>query len=327
MKTVFSDSSQVAHIWANQSQDEAKNSNHTFYFHGRTIYSYGSHFPIAEISKEDSNLIFFTTRSYSPTTSKHISYVRRAIADYKKIVYVNNPRDIFAYSDNFWLEIATKRNDAIQSLKDAQLPKIRTNTRIAHKQSAVNSLQSIVNFLEIFGLTIETLKNKGVYKGSKGIEDKASFKYTVEIVKGRDSILNDEHDYLADFTKQKEKVEKAKQLRLKKQLALRLAEQQTKLAEWLKGGNIDTYELRDLPQIFLRAIPKNDATEVQTSQGARVSLKKAKVLYKAIKQGKDVLGFDIDGFTVVENNEIHLKVGCHYLLKTEINRFATTQGW
>ena len=37
----------VAHLWAHKSQDFARNPGHNFYFHGDTIYSYGSHFPVA----------------------------------------------------------------------------------------------------------------------------------------------------------------------------------------------------------------------------------------------------------------------------------------
>ena len=40
-------SDMVAHLWANKSQDSARESGGRFYFVGDTIYSYGSHFPIA----------------------------------------------------------------------------------------------------------------------------------------------------------------------------------------------------------------------------------------------------------------------------------------
>jgi hypothetical protein len=46
MKHVFN-SSEVPHIWALQQQNEGRNSQGNFYFNGATIYSYGSHFPIA----------------------------------------------------------------------------------------------------------------------------------------------------------------------------------------------------------------------------------------------------------------------------------------
>ena len=42
----------VAHLWAHKSQDFARNPGHNFYFHGDTIYSYGSHFPVAPRRKQ-----------------------------------------------------------------------------------------------------------------------------------------------------------------------------------------------------------------------------------------------------------------------------------
>ena len=41
----------VAHLFANQSQTEARNGGNTFYFYKDTIYSFGSHFPIAKHTK------------------------------------------------------------------------------------------------------------------------------------------------------------------------------------------------------------------------------------------------------------------------------------
>jgi len=76
---------QVAHLWANQSKGSAKGSN--FYFEGDTIYSYGSHFPIAKIY---GNTILFTTKNYSSTTAKHKSYTTRAI-DHKKYTIIRCP--------------------------------------------------------------------------------------------------------------------------------------------------------------------------------------------------------------------------------------------
>lgn len=66
---------ELPHIWANQQQDEARAGS--FYFKGATIFSYGSHFPIATI--EGGNVLF-TMRSYSNTTAKHISKARQAIS-------------------------------------------------------------------------------------------------------------------------------------------------------------------------------------------------------------------------------------------------------
>ncbi len=83
----------VAHVWAQQTQPEGRSNNGNFYFSGRTIYSYGSHFPIAQFS-ECGRVIWFTGASYSVSTSGHISYVRAAIDGLRvPVVIVPDLRD------------------------------------------------------------------------------------------------------------------------------------------------------------------------------------------------------------------------------------------
>lgn len=79
VKTVVN-SAQVAHLWANQSQPEARNAKGSLYFRGDTIYSYGSHFPIARhvTARGGRAVVLVTTKSYSVTTSGHTSSVRSA---------------------------------------------------------------------------------------------------------------------------------------------------------------------------------------------------------------------------------------------------------
>jgi len=74
-------SCEIPHLWMHQVQDEARNSNGTLYFSGPTIYSYGSHFPIARHveNRQGNKAILFTTATYSVTTSGHCSAVRSAI--------------------------------------------------------------------------------------------------------------------------------------------------------------------------------------------------------------------------------------------------------
>ena len=73
----------VAKMWAEQSQDSARNSNGSFFFEEKVIYSYGHHFPIAcHITMDDvlgKKAVLFTSRNYSITTSGHKSLVRQAI--------------------------------------------------------------------------------------------------------------------------------------------------------------------------------------------------------------------------------------------------------
>lgn len=62
----------VAHLWAHKSQDHAHNPRNNIYFHGDTIYSYGSHFPIAKhVTCKGKSAVLLTTRDYSATTRGH----------------------------------------------------------------------------------------------------------------------------------------------------------------------------------------------------------------------------------------------------------------
>lgn len=74
--------SEIAHLWAHKAVPSARcGGNNNFYFTGDTIYSYGSHFPIARhiTNERGEAAILFTTRDYSSTTSGHKSAVRSAI--------------------------------------------------------------------------------------------------------------------------------------------------------------------------------------------------------------------------------------------------------
>lgn len=83
------DSRRVSHLWANgatfQGIKAAQNNNGQFYYTGRTIWSYGRHFPVAtllDVVSPDSGRVetiaIFNDSSYGITTSKHQSYARSA---------------------------------------------------------------------------------------------------------------------------------------------------------------------------------------------------------------------------------------------------------
>lgn len=90
MKTVFNNS-MVAHIWAQQTQEQGRSNNGQFYFKGPTIYSYRDSWPLAHF--HESGLILINTQRVSNTTSRHESYVRGALAyDDSRIVYIDSVR-------------------------------------------------------------------------------------------------------------------------------------------------------------------------------------------------------------------------------------------
>jgi hypothetical protein len=139
MKTVFTDLSKIAHIWANQLQNNAKNSSSNFFFSGKIIYSYGHHFPIAKHVENDNGVkaILFTEQSYSHTTSKHISIVRQAASHLNRI-YCYSPD--YTHTDNFnsWLKQVER---IAANLTKAKKPEIYLN-QIAEISTKVNAYSS-----------------------------------------------------------------------------------------------------------------------------------------------------------------------------------------
>lgn len=80
MQRVFGSHSEVAHVWAQQSQDEGRASR--VFFEGATIYSYGRHFPAGIFLRNDAGaeIVAINDDGYSVSTSKHMGYIRGAVS-------------------------------------------------------------------------------------------------------------------------------------------------------------------------------------------------------------------------------------------------------
>lgn len=95
MKRVFTTSSDVIHLFAQRSQDEARCNN--VFFEGNRIYSYGRHYLLAEFIKnaDGEEAILINDTGYSATTSKHIREVTGATRQYRQFfVMQTDPRKV-----------------------------------------------------------------------------------------------------------------------------------------------------------------------------------------------------------------------------------------
>ena len=115
MKKVVS-SHDVAHLFNAQSQSTATTPTRNFYFSGKSIYSYGSHFCIAKFV--DYNTLLFTERGYSNTTAKHISITASATSNRDKI-YCPYPDRSHEANFDYWTYTA---ENIAQSLLKARKP-------------------------------------------------------------------------------------------------------------------------------------------------------------------------------------------------------------
>jgi hypothetical protein len=103
MKTVFS-KDMVAHIWAQQNQQEGRTSSGNFYFTGKTLYSYGNHFIVGKFEQFKGNrCILMSTRAYSVTTSSQQAIARQAIRNNPlPVFYVPCPEEFGVANKTIW---------------------------------------------------------------------------------------------------------------------------------------------------------------------------------------------------------------------------------
>jgi hypothetical protein len=254
MKTVFNDLSQIAHIWANKLQNNAKNSSSNFFFSGKTIYSYGHHFAIAKHVENENGVkaILFTEQSYSHTTSKHISIVRQAASHINRI-YCYSPD--YTHQDNFnsWLK---KVEIIAANLTKAKKPEIYLN-QIAEISTKVNTYSSF------FSIAIP------------------------EELKIALSIQNKD-EYFA-FTAKKEALKIAEE---KKQKRLLAAKHKKELAKWLKGktNRLYTRDGLDYLRVNGEKIETSQGIDLSIEYGISVYNKLKQDL---LKEGDKVLQYEV----------------------------------
>lgn len=79
-------------------------------------------------------------------------------------------------------------------------------------------------------------------------------------------------------------------------------------ADIIKFENHEIRTLYNTSEDYVRL--SNCSEYVETSQGVKVTVKEAKVLYQLIESGKDIKGFKISNYTVISLNGT-LTIGCH----------------
>jgi hypothetical protein len=285
---------EVAHLWAHQTQADARsNGRGNIFFTGDTIYSYGSHFPIARHveNSKGQKAILFTTKGYSSTTAKHKSYVRNAIPGSIDVFYVRDVMDKpkVALLDDYQAEINELAVKAARS-----------------RQGKDWCLEELRKKVEEFSALAEFIGSKRKPK----IPDQKWL---------------DEQKKLAK--------EQAKNDRAAKEAreAAQRAEDQENFSRWLAGESVwfpSSYRrYNGIKTDYLRI----EGEEVVTSSSARVPLDHVRKIVPfvlgLINEGKT---YQRNGHTIhlghypIESIDADgtLTVGCHRFSKEEILRFA-----
>lgn len=286
---------QVAHSWAQQTNRSGKGSH--FFFEGKTIYSYGYHFPIARFSSP--NEVLLTTQTSSVSTSRHIGYVRQAIRQDATVFHVV---DVGADSKARHLDNFVAMRDAIKSQLD-DLAKCRTaSTKTRTVEAIINRVDQANTYSKHFKLGRRITLPPG-----QSVEELTAL--------------------VANWNKK----EAAAENRWRKAQEKKSAEA---LDEWLLGSDNYNWLVRKLPDYYLRigSSPTGQPI-VQTSQGAEFPLIHAKRAYPVLKRvvanelSLNDVAITLGAFKVdyVEQDGT-VVAGCHRVRWEEVQRLARLLG-
>lgn len=191
-------------------------------------------------------------------------------------------------------DIESLSNNIIQSRYNIEQNLIKSISARSRKDTYIANALSI-------GKNLDDYINVTKYRFNK--DDRKSYKFIKNLladIPNAQNILKNE-------------AEKEKN-RIKKRNALLQKEFEKKLSNW-KNGEGEIY--LSSHEVYLRI--KGDF--VETTKGARVKIASAKFLADKIINKMPVHGLLIDDYTVVSYTDGILKIGCHNINQSEIDRF------
>lgn len=263
MKTSFSSASDVIHLFAQRTQNEAHSSN-VFFEYGTKLYSYGHHYLLAEFITNSNNdeAVMINDTGYSNTTAKHIAWARSATRQYRQFFTTQtDPKKVLNQLEHLANKLQRARK------KEIHINEAESLYRAFNKYKEWINLQSpLIDQINI----------------------------AIELFRGADI-----NNYMAE--KQKA-IKKAEQLKLRKERASH--------KEALK--KFFAFEINRVSGSKDYVRISRDSQTIETTQNVSVPIKEATMLYKLIKAGHDIKGFNIAGYTVISLNG-QLKIGCHHI--------------
>src|ERR1017187_4836945 len=147
---------EIPHLWAHQSQDKARNSTGSLYFAGETIYSYGSHFPIARhvTNSRGEKAVLFTTAHHSVTTSGHCSAVACAIPPNVPVFHVPHLRSGWSELPDHAQNVESYVRRISELLGKAKRARVN---RDWHQREALELREQLRGYLAFFDLIAAAL--------------------------------------------------------------------------------------------------------------------------------------------------------------------------
>ena len=281
----------VAHDWANRTDNNASASSANLFFAGGAIYSYGDHFMIAKHvwNEQGEHAVLFTERTYSRTTSKHVEIVARASSHLTKI-FVPDP----------------------------------ASTKYELFESWHASIHEVANYLgtarkpEKYLLQIQQLFNK-----AKRYADFFGYELPEQLV-ALASIQN--FDGFVVHLKKEREIQEAKEEKQRKQ---RLSVQKKQLKDWrsFQRNDLRTYDGLDYLRFDVKTGQVETTQGVKFPLSAGHQLYQFVIAANNNGGCTNCGELFLDKYTIAEVNKKFIRIGCHQVTLKEIKSFAKQHGW
>lgn len=290
-KKVFP-TNEVAHIWAQQSQEEGINPQGNFYFKNESIYSYGSHYEIARFHKhKGETVVLLNNKGYSPTTNGHICNVRSAVSHLRVI------------SSSYG--IGTGWGSGQDNLRRY------TNDIKCELRSLAKARKPQIYISNIKGIIAELQQWQELFPKSYRVKKK-DFPLLYDIIKKGDDYFDT--DTVAHLKATEKKEEQARKRKAKEQ-AKRDAEQLRVNIEEFK-----TFEKNNVWNSGNTAYLRVNNTHVQTSKGLSFTHDECLMFYAMWKTNpSELVGNTIfDRYRVTQADDKGFTAGCHTISADEM---------
>ena len=282
LKKVFTNKDQVLHLWANQSQEDARCPN--VFFNGESCYSYGRHYELGRLVEFNGQTVaLINSYRYSHTTAKHINSAWVACSHLIRVE-----------SDDF----SDIRGSFVQ-WQDRLLDNIFDYFKSRSKTwyDSFDDQLCFIRDLNEFNQSCELLGFKDL-KLEPDAEFKALWLEHKTFIQARLDFLNTPEQLLI------------KQAQREKRLAKKREKYQQEIDLWLTNEKSSlTYDARKVLSTHLIRVKDN---EVQTSGGASVPLDHALRLLNLVEKGSIKSGERVGHFSVNKLDGIgNIVIGCH----------------
>lgn len=298
MKQVFTNS-QVAHVWAQQTQSTGRNASNSFWFRDDTIYSYNGGYVAAKIftKRDKSRCVVINSDRYSNTTAKQLNDISSACRNLMPV---------------FHLPCVTELK-AKENIKHS-LDRVESTWLYNEKRMKVDSPSDIKYALERIQDTIDSVNEYFAFIGKSPVSINAK---RVTALKEHFAARLKRYNELNT----PEAIAKKAEIKFRKELAERIAERERQkelIQDFRQGKNVFP---RVSPQLL-----RIQGDEVVTSGGARVPLDDARQAMQLIDshgieclRGKKIGHFEV--VQVFDSMELPddkiIQIGCHKIALSE----------